>query len=183
MQFPVVKLQSLDIRMIPKKMLVVKKQVESPILSKNPRKEVRVWLVFINSALLRFFLQQSKFSLLVIATKAAVHNFAVVRVRVKRRVVGALDLIVRRGAYSFPEGMSKQPSKVGKPDLKGRKPDSEEPGILLHDQTLANPQAWILPGMHSERTTLSTTSLTSFKIGLISCSPRPRCLECLSLTW
>jgi hypothetical protein len=39
-RFPSVILSSLDIRMIPKKMLVANEQKPSPILSKNPRKEV-----------------------------------------------------------------------------------------------------------------------------------------------
>ena len=41
-QFPSIQMPSLDIRMIPKKMLVAKEQEDSPILSKNPRKEVLV---------------------------------------------------------------------------------------------------------------------------------------------
>ena len=40
MRFPRVQMSALDIRMIPKKMLVIKEQEMSPILSKNPRKEV-----------------------------------------------------------------------------------------------------------------------------------------------
>jgi len=40
MRFPSVQLPCFDIRMIPKKMLVVKEQEDPPILSKNPRKEV-----------------------------------------------------------------------------------------------------------------------------------------------
>ena len=39
-RFPSVQLQSLGIRMIPKKMHVVREQQQPPILSKNPRKEV-----------------------------------------------------------------------------------------------------------------------------------------------
>lgn len=39
-RFPFIQMPSLDIRMIPKKMLTVKEQEQSPILSKNPRKEV-----------------------------------------------------------------------------------------------------------------------------------------------
>lgn len=39
-RFPSIQMPSLDIRMIPKKMLTVKEQEDSPILSKNPRKEV-----------------------------------------------------------------------------------------------------------------------------------------------
>jgi hypothetical protein len=39
-QFPSVRLPSLDIRMIPRKILVAKEQEQSPILSKKPRKEV-----------------------------------------------------------------------------------------------------------------------------------------------
>ena len=40
MRFSSVQMPSLDIRMIPSKMLMAKEQGESPILSKNPRKEV-----------------------------------------------------------------------------------------------------------------------------------------------
>ena len=41
-RFPFVQLPIFDIRMIPKKMLAAKEQTQPPILSKNPRKEVRV---------------------------------------------------------------------------------------------------------------------------------------------
>jgi len=40
MRFSSIQMPSLDIRMIPNKMLTAKEQGESPILSKNPRKEV-----------------------------------------------------------------------------------------------------------------------------------------------
>ena len=86
------------------------------------------------------------------------HRFAVVRVRVKRRVVGALDLIVRRGAYPFPETEPRRPSKIGKPKVKDRKPDPEGPKILLYDPTLADPKTWILSSMHSQPTMLDVTS-------------------------
>ena len=142
-QFPFIQLPCLDIRMIPKKMLAVKEQEDSPILSKNPRKEVLAQLFPANSASFMFSLQLSDLSLLVIAPKVSVHRFAVVRVRVKRRIVGALDLIIRRGVCPFPE--SEPGSK--KPKAKDREPNPEVSRILLHDPTLADPRAWILPGM------------------------------------
>lgn len=70
------------------------------------------------------------------------HRFAVVRVGVRRRIVNALDLIVRRGAAPFPENEPKQ----GKPEAKNHKPGSEGPKVLLHNPTLADPQIWVLPG-------------------------------------
>ncbi|KAF9648316.1 hypothetical protein BDM02DRAFT_3187273 [Thelephora ganbajun] len=126
-RFPLVQLPSLDIRMVPKKMLVVKEQEQPPIVSRRPRKE------------------RSDLSLVVITPKATVHRFAVVRVRVKRRIVGALDLIVRRGVVPFPGSKPKQPNKRWESNIKGHKPDSEEPRVLLHDPTFANSRAWILP--------------------------------------
>jgi len=93
-RLPFVQLPNLDIRMIPKKTLVVKEQEQSPILSKNLRDEVLVRLVSTNGPSLMFSPQRSDPSLLVITPKATVHRFAVVRVRVKRGIVGALDLIV-----------------------------------------------------------------------------------------
>lgn len=84
-----------------------------------------------------------------ITPKATVHRFAVVRVRVKRRIVGALDLIVRRGAFSFPESKLERTKKLREPEVKDRKLDSEGPKILLHDSTHADVRAWVLPGMHS----------------------------------
>ena len=55
-RFPSVTLSSLDIRMIPKKMLVAKDQKPSPILSKNPRKKVLASSVSMDRALLMFSL-------------------------------------------------------------------------------------------------------------------------------
>lgn len=92
--------------------------------------------------------QRSDLSLIVVTPKATVHSSAVVRVRVKRRIVGALDLIIRRGVFPFPESKPNQSNESWKPKVEDRKPDPEGPRILLHDQTLAGPQAWILPGMH-----------------------------------
>ncbi|KAF9781238.1 hypothetical protein BJ322DRAFT_1079903 [Thelephora terrestris] len=120
-------MSGLDIRMIPKRMLVAKEQTPSPILSKNPRKE------------------RSDLSLIVIIPKATVHRFAVVRVKIKRRVVGALDLIIRRGALPFPESEPTQLGRSRTPEVKDHKLDSEDPRVLLHNPTLADPQAWILP--------------------------------------
>ena len=80
--------------MIPKKTLVVKEQEQSSVLSKDPREEVLVRSVPTDSPSLMFSPQRSDLSLLVITPKATVHRFAVVRVRVKRGIVGALDLIV-----------------------------------------------------------------------------------------
>lgn len=94
-------------------------------------------------------LQRSDLSLLVVTPKATVHRFAVVRVGVKRRIVHALDLIVRRGVRPFPESRPGQPTKPQKPNAKEREPDPGGPMILLHDPTLAGPQTWILPGMPS----------------------------------
>jgi len=86
----------------------------------------------------------------VITPKATVHRFAVVRVRVRRRVVGAVDLIVRRGVVPFSESIPKGSNKLEKSKGNNLKlEDSEEPKVLLHDSTLAGHQAWILPGMHS----------------------------------
>lgn len=100
--------------------------------------------MFYTNCFTHVFSQRSDLSLIVIIPKATVHRFAVVRVRIKRRIVGALDLIVRRGASPFPETNPKQwESKV-----KDKKLDLEGPRVLLHDPTLANHQAWILPGMH-----------------------------------
>jgi hypothetical protein len=89
-----------------------------------------------------------------------VHRFAVVRVGVKRKIVNALDLIVRRGVLPSSEGKPKQPSRPGKPKVRDRKLDPEEPRILLHDPTLAGPQAWILPGMHPQIKVLGIEFLT-----------------------
>ena len=94
MQLPFVQLPNLNIRMIPKKTLVVKEQEQSPILSKNPRDEVLVRLVSTNCPSLMLSPQRSDLSLMVITPKATMHRFTVVRVRVKRRIVVALDLIV-----------------------------------------------------------------------------------------
>jgi len=104
--------------------------------------------------------QRSDLSLVVITPKATVHRFAVVRVKVKRRVINALDLIVRRGVFPFPESKPKQSSGPGNPKVGDRKPGSEEPRILLRDQTIAGHQAWILPGMHSQAKVLGIASLT-----------------------
>lgn len=98
-------------------------------------------------------------SLVVITPKATVHRFAVVRVRVKRRVINALDLIVRRGAFPFPENRPKQSGRLGNPKVGDRKPGSEEPRILLRDQTMAGHQAWVLSGMHSQLKALGIASL------------------------
>jgi len=146
-RFPSVRLPSVGIRMMPKKMLSAKEHVQPPILSKNPRKEVLVWLVSTNSVSLILY-QRSDFSLVMIIPKATVHRFAVVRVRIKRRIVGALDLIIRRGVFPFPKSKPDQSNKSWKPRVEDRKPDPKGPRILLYDQTLADPQAWILPGMH-----------------------------------
>ena len=95
-----------------------------------------------------------------ITPKATVHRFAVVRVRVKRRIINAFDLIVRRGVIPFPENKPRRRSKPGEPKVRDHKPDSEEPRALLHDPTLAGHQAWILPGMHPQAKVLDITSLT-----------------------
>ena len=158
--------------MTPKKLLAVKEQEQPPILSKNPRKEVLVWPVFANRMSLMYSLQRSDLSLIMVTPKATVHRFAVARVRVRRRIVGALDLIVRRGAFPFPEGSPKQSNKPGKSNGKDRKPDSEKPRILFRDSTLAGHQAWILPGMHSRVKTLDITSLTLVKDWTYTVFPR-----------
>jgi len=108
-------------------MLVAKEQGQSPILSKNPREE------------------RSDLSLVVITPKATVHRFAVVRVRVKRRILGALDLVVRRGAFPSPENKPEKTSKLEKPNDKDHKSDLEQSRVLLHDPALADSQVWILP--------------------------------------
>jgi len=82
----------------------------------------------------------------VISPKATVHRFAVVRVRIKRRVLGALDLIVRRGAFPFPKSELRQLGKPQESEVKDHKLDSGKPSVLLHHPTLAGPQSWILPG-------------------------------------
>ena len=105
--------------------------------------------MFYTNCFTHVFSQRSDLSLIVIIPKATVHRFAVVRVRIKRRIVGALDLIVRRGAFSFPESKLERPKKHGEPKVKDCKLDSEGPKILLHDSTNADVRAWILPGMHS----------------------------------
>lgn len=86
--------------------------------------------------------QRSDLSLMVIISKATVHRFAVVRVGIRRRIVNALDLIVRRGATPFPESKSKQ----REPEVKNSKPGSERPRTLLHNPSLADPKIWVLPG-------------------------------------
>jgi len=121
-RFPSVQTPSLDIRMVPKKVLLAKEQKEPPILSKNTRK-------------------RSDLSLLTVIPKATVHRFAVVRGTVRRRIVNALDLIIRRGAAPFPESEPQQ----RKPEAKNNKLGSEGPKILLHNPTLADPQIWVLP--------------------------------------
>ena len=148
-RLPSVALSSLDIRMIPKKMLVAKEQKPSPILSKNPRKEVLASSVSMDRALLMFSLQRSDLSLVVISPKATVHRFAVVRVRIKRRILGALDLIIRRGAFPYPKSELRQLSKPREFEVKDHRLDSGKPSVLLHHPTLGGPQAWILPGTHS----------------------------------
>ena len=135
--------------MIPKKMLLAKEQEQPPILSKNPRKEVLAQLVSANGTLLILSFQRSDLSLQVITPKATVHRFAVVRVRVRRRIVSTLDLIIRRGAYPFPESKPGQTNKIGIPKFEDRKPGPEGSRTLLRDSTLVDPQAWILSSMRS----------------------------------
>lgn len=137
-RFPSVHTPSLAIRMIPQKLLVPKEQEPSPILSKNPRKEVFTQFAPTNTAYLMLHPQRSDLSLKLITPKASVHRFAVVRVRVRRRVLSALDLIVRRGAAPPPRRQPKQPDK----------PDPEKPRILLQDPVLANHRSWVLPCMY-----------------------------------
>jgi len=99
-------------------------------------------------------------SIVVVTPKATVHRFAIVRVKVKRRIINALDLIVRRGAFPSPERKPEQPSRLEKPKVGDRKLDSERPRILLHDPTLAGHQAWILPGMHLQAKALDGAFIT-----------------------
>lgn len=99
-------------------------------------------------------------SIVVVTPKATVHRFAVVRVKVKRRIINALDLIVRRGVFPFPERKPEQPNRLEKLKVGDRKPDSEKPKILLHDPTLAGHQAWILPGTHSQAKVLDEAFIT-----------------------
>ena len=76
------------------------------------------------------------------------HRFAVVRTGIKRKIAGALDLIVRRGALPVPEDEPKQPGEQSEPEVKDHKLGSKKPRILLHNPALADPKTWILPGMH-----------------------------------
>lgn len=150
-RFPFVRLASLDIRMVPKKLLIVTEGDHSNIPPKNLRNQVHTLLVSTSSRLLTISRKRSNLSLTVITPKATVHRFAVVRTRTKRRIAGALDLVVRRGAFPLPEDRSKQSNKLSVPEVKNHKLGSRKPRILLHNKTLANPKAWILPGMHSWR--------------------------------
>lgn len=86
--------------------------------------------------------QRLDLSVVMIVPKATVHRFAVVRVGIRRRIVKALDLIVRRGATPFPESKPEQQ----KSEVKNNKPGPEGPKILLQNSTLALPQIWVLPG-------------------------------------
>ena len=107
-----------------------------------------------------FPLQRSDLSLRMITPKATVHRFAVVRTRVRRRIVGAFDLIVRRGVYPFPESKPRQPNKHGKPKVEDHGTNPEGPRILLHDPTLADIQTWVLPSTHSWPQIPDLSSLT-----------------------
>ena len=109
---------------------------------------------------LTFPLQRSDLWLRVITPKATVHRFAVVHVRVRRRIFGAFDLIVHRDALPFPESEPRQPGNLWKPNAKDRDPDPGGPRILLRDPTPADRPTWTLPGTHSPLTVLDIVSLT-----------------------
>jgi hypothetical protein len=79
----------------------------------------------------------------VITSRAAVHRFSVVRNGIKRRITGALNLIVRRGA--FPSSKD-EPKQLGEPS--GSEVKTHKRRILLHDPALAELETWILSGMH-----------------------------------
>jgi hypothetical protein len=148
-RFPFVRMPNLDIRMIPKKLLVVKGKEHFQNPSEDLRNQVLASLVSTDSASLMLSPKLSDSSLSVITSKVAIHRFAVVRIRIRRRIVGALDLIVRRGAFPFPEDEPKKLGERSKPQVKNPKLDSETPKILLHDPAPANSKSWILPGIHS----------------------------------
>jgi len=84
-RLPFVQIPNLDIRMIPKKTLVVRSK------RTLAREEVLARLISTDSPSLIFSPQRSGLSLLVITPETTVHRFAVVRVTVKRRIVGALN--------------------------------------------------------------------------------------------
>ena len=79
--------------MIPKKTLVVRSK------RTLAREEVLARLISTDSPLLIFSPQRSGLSLLVITPETTVHRFAVVRVTVKRRIVGALNSSLFEEAY------------------------------------------------------------------------------------
>ena len=147
-RFPSIRMSSLDIRMVPKKLLVVKEKDHSQLLPKKPKNQVLVLLASTDSALLILPPKQSDFSPLVVTPIISVHRFAVVRSTIRRRIIAAFDLIIRRGASPFPEVEPERPARRSEPKVKDEKPGSEKSRILIYDPALADPKAWILPGMH-----------------------------------
>lgn len=145
-RLPHVRMPNLDIRMVPRKLLVVREKDHSRIPSKDLKNQVLVSLVPADSALLTPS-KRVNFTLLVVATKAAVHRSSAVRIRIKRRIAGALDLIVRRGAFPSPVNEEKQLDKLPRPKVEDHKTSPKKSSILLHDPALADPKAWIIPGV------------------------------------
>jgi hypothetical protein len=94
--------------------------------------------------------KRSDFSVVVILSKVYVHRFAVVRVRIKRRIIGALDLIIRRGAFAT-EGEREQKDKPPEPKVMDLNPDSKMRKIISYHPALANHKYWIRPSMYSCR--------------------------------
>ena len=82
-------------------------------------------------------------SLMMFASKVGVHRSAVVRVRIKRRIASALQLISRRGAFPFPESGREQGAKD-----RGPVGPSKKERALHYDPSLADVQAWFLAGAH-----------------------------------
>ena len=146
--------------MLPKKLFVAKEQNSPPVLSKNPKKKVLCQFVSTDCASLILSPQSSGLSLVVITSKATVHRFAVVRVRTRRRIIGALDLIIRRGVFPFPETRKHLRDEPPKAAVKDHKSNSEEHRILLCDSALADPKEWILPGAYFWWIVLGVIALT-----------------------
>lgn len=148
-RFPIVRMPDLDIRMAPKKLLVVKEQVHSQRFSKNSMDQVPALLVSIDSALLTVSPQRFTLSLALIASKSAVHRFDVVRGRIKTKIAAALDLILRRGTFTFPKGYPAQPGQPSEPQVKDNELSPKISTKLLHHPVPVDLKAWVLPGMRS----------------------------------
>ena len=173
-RIPFVGMPDLSIRMSPRGLLVVEEKNHSQPLSRHLRNQVPAPPDSTDSASLILSPKPSDSILLVITSKVSTHRFAVVRTRIKRRITGAFDLIVRRGAFKPPEDEPKQLDKQwSKPGTKNHKVGAETPQILLHDPALVNSQAWVLPGMHSQRNVLDVTSLTLIQGWVYLVYPNP----------